>query len=288
MTAVLSPPMTDEAFRAEFLGHAALPEPEDVVTVVEEYAKTRQDTIAQALKLGIGPTGVSEIQTKTANIFIKRWMMLKFATVDLSFTSRKWWLKVERDLNNIVKVTEAYTAPVDVGGEAAFVHLSEVDRFFKVEYELQQFAFGERAEKRGTQKGGWFGQSRKHGGFRSTEIQISAVLPDGIGDKHVKLSQLALSHYYLARAMCYARGIDLSSDLGSRWDRNHKILIIWGPNVDVLSATQIAPRPAGDPAIILQLHDQNYLLDFYDTPDETPIVNLIREFSEGKLPRMTT
>lgn len=286
MTTATAERMTDAEFKQEFLSRAALPVAEDVISVVDKYAETRKKTIASAIELGIGERGVQEIQQKAAAAFIKRWMMLKFATLDLSFTERKWWLKIERDFNNIVKVTAAYNSPTEVGGDRANVTLGEVNRFFQIEYDLEVFAFGDTQEKRASQKAGSFASTRKNGGLRSADVHVFATLPDGIGQKHVKIAQEAMGHYHLARALCYARGINIASDLGSnRYDRIQKVRVIWGPNMDVLSATAIAPRPAGDPAIVLELHGQNYLLDFYDTPDETPITNLIREFSEGNLPK---
>jgi hypothetical protein len=118
-----------------------------------------------------------------------------------------------------------------------------------------------------------------------TNLTISAVLPDGIGQKQMKKAQVAIGHKHFARAVCYCHGIDLEADLGrTRWDRRDStVSVIWGPNADVLSFTQTPPRPAGDPAIVIDIGEETYLLDFYDTPDELPISNLIREFSEGKL-----
>lgn len=292
MTALLDTPMTDELFRAEFLGHAQEPEPDDAMTILNDYVATRDRTIKSATDLGIGERGIAEITAKAGNAFIKRWMRQRYATVNLSFTDRKWYLRIERDEKNITTVKEAYAQEVDVGGDPALVTLAEIDRFFHVEYELSKFAFGEieAGERKASQRAGVFRATRKYGGMSSVNLTVSAVLPDGVGQKHVKIAQEALGHYHLARAVCYARGIDIASDMiPDRYSRESaKVRIIWGPNVDVLTVTAMPPRPAGDPAIILALNGENYLLDFYDTPDETPISNLIREFSEGKLPKMKT
>jgi hypothetical protein len=289
MKTLLDRPMTDKAFRGEFLQNAKLPSETSPLQLVNDYRKTRSNTMTTAIELGIGEAGLAEIRTKAASAFLKRWMMTRFATVDLSFTSRKWYLKIERDEKNIVKVKEAYTAEFDVGGDPAFVTLAEVDRFFQIDYDLHEFAFGVRKDRTATQRCGSLRSTRKHGGMSSLNLSVSAVLPDGIGEKQVHIAQEAMGHYHLARSLCYTHGIDLQKDIaGDNYYRRdqQKVKIIWGPNVDVLTVTATPPRPAGDPAIILALHGENYLLDFYDTPDETPISNLIREFSEGKLSKM--
>lgn len=288
MTAVLDKPMTDAAFRAEFLGHAGLPEVVEPKTLVAEYEATRRKTMASAAELGIGERGLAEIRTKAAMAFFKRWMSSRYASLDLSFTSRKWYLKIERDQDNKCKVVEAYNQMHDIGGDPALVTLVEVERFFEIAYDLHNFAFKPLEDRRAEQRAGELRSTRKYGGMSSMTLRVSAVLPDGIGERHVRLAQEALGHYHLARALCYSQGIDLRADLGGEnyyRDSDQKIRVIWGPNVDVLTVMATPPRPAGDPAIVLALHGENYLLDFYDTPDEMPITNLIREFSEGRLPK---
>lgn len=288
MTTVIANPdrMTDEEFRGFFLQNADLPNVDDEPTLIlKNFVRTRNETLFKASELGIGEEGTKEIKAKAARAFMKRWMMMQFATVDLSFTDRKWWLKLERDSNGI-KVVETSHQPIELTGDPAFFTVAEIDRFFSVETDCDEFAFGKRiADRKGFQRSGHFSSTRKNGGMPRTDLTISAMLPDGIGQKQMKKAQVAIGHYHFARAACYTHGIDLLADFGyNRWDRyTNKIRVIWGPNADVLSFTQTVPRPAGDPAIVIDMCGETYLLDFYDTPDELPISNLIREFSEGKL-----
>ena len=278
--------MTDKVFRDGFLSNAKLPEPINGTDLLAEYKITREKTIIDAKNLGVGLRGINEIKSKTAESFLRRWMMILYASVDLSFTQRKWYIQIERNENNIFQITNGYSSPVDIGGDTPMKILSEINRFFKIDYRLSEFAFGEHStEKRASQNAGNIALSRKNH-LPYTSLRVSAALPDGINHKHVRIAQQAMGHYHLARSLCYTAGIDIAGDLQIENSYSSQTInVIWGPNIDVLSVTAVPPRPAGDPAIILSLSNQNYLLDFYDTPDETPIVNLIREFSEGKLPK---
>ncbi len=297
-TATVHRSMTDEEFQAEFLSRASMPDGKNnVFAVVRDYLSTRQRTMDAATELGIGVQGTKEIATKSAKAFLKRWMMLKFATVDLSFTERKWLLRVSRNQNSDVTIEEAYNPPDDVSqslivsADQSTTVLCEVNRFFKVEQELDSFAINGLKDKSTTQKDvGWFQPSRKKNASMSgAHINITASVPDGIGPKQINVARKAMGHYYLAQALLYERGIDLEAEIDGkdrRWnqDDDSKILVIWGPNLNMLVAQAVPPpRPKIDPAIVLELFGENYLLDFYDTPDETPITNLIREFSEGKI-----
>lgn len=286
-TAIASPDrMTDDEFRGFFIENSEKPQPkDDAVSVLKQYISTRNQTIFKASELGIGDAGVQEIKTKAAKAFMKRWMLLKFAAVDLSFTDRKWWLKLERDTNGI-KVVQTSHQPIELTGDPAFFTVAEINRFFDVKTDSQEFAFGKKiSDRKGFQRSGHFSSTRKNGGMPRSDVTISALLPDGIGQKQMKKAQVAIGHAHFARAACYSHGIDLRADIGyNRWDRGtEQVRVIWGPNADVLSFTQTTPRPAGDPAIVIEMYDETYLLDFYDTPDELPISNLIREFSEGNL-----
>jgi hypothetical protein len=115
-------------------------------------------------------------------------------------------------------------------------------------------------------------------------------VPDGITAAHVRSAREAVAHLMLAQSLLFARGIDLDDECRKgRYESggigDAKVALIWAPNEDVLTLRSDPPRPAGDPAIVLEVVGHTFLLAFYDTPDERPIEHLIREFSEGKLPR---
>jgi len=288
MTAMLDKYTIDTAFRAEFMDHAVLPEIQELGDIVSEYEATRKKALVSAIDLGIGERGRNEILGKMADSFLRQWMMTKYAGLDLSFTKRKWYLKVERDFDDTCTIREAYDTPFDVGGDPALVTLVQVSRFFEVSYDLHEFALP-LDDWEATQIAGELRSTRKYGGMPSMHLRVSAVLPDGISASHVQRAQEAMGHYYMALSLCYARGINLLREMRSGdFSSRSKVKIIWAPNVEVLTVTSTPPRPAGDPAIVLSLHGQDYLLDFYDTPDEMPITNLIREFNEGKFPKLTS
>lgn len=289
--------MTDKQFRAGFLDRAVMPVTtvtQGVLGVMDEYIRTREKTLSTASELGVGYNGMIEIKSKAAHAFVKRWMMLRYASVDLSFIQdKKWWLRMERDVFNNVTITGTFDFDVPPSENPPFIAIGCVNRYFEVTEDIYAFAFGMREKGQVKQKAGSFAASRKRNEpLAAMEVEVAASLPDGVGQKHVNIARTAMSHFHLSKALLYARGIDLIEELTgdkvNRWSRVEtpgSVRIIFAPNRESLSVRVAPVRPKGDPAIILDLFDQHYLLDFYDTPNEAPIERMIREFSEGSLPK---
>ena len=87
----------------------------------------------KATELGIGDRGVAEIKQQAAQAFLHRWMMLRFASIDLSFTERPWWLRLDRDTANKVKVVEAYNKQPAPPDDPAFTVIGKLNRFLSLD-----------------------------------------------------------------------------------------------------------------------------------------------------------
>jgi hypothetical protein len=283
--------MTTAEFQAEFLSHATLPKPEDANAILADYTARRASALAQAKELGVGKDGAKEIRKKMATAFIKRWMMLQYARLDTAFIKRPWWLHVTRE-GDAATVAAAYDRDPGLTVDPVTGCVAKIERFFRAKLDAEAFAFGKGVE--GLAVSRVTGPTLPHGkrgpkSYRSMDLSFTARLPDGICDRHVRLAQTAIGHYLTACAALCRHGIDFTSELlgEDRYYRSNAmtVRVLWAPNHDMVSVTMTAPRPAGDPAIVLEVAGHSFLLDFYDTPDEQPIEHLIREFSEGRLNR---
>lgn len=294
--------MTTAEFQAEFLSHATPPIVSDPRQIVAEYVETRRNTIRQATSLGIGREGTKEARTKLARAFVRRWMMLRFAAIDLSFADRPWWVTARRSNGeNTPKIVAASSEKPTGDIDPVTTCVGRISRFFSVYTSPEQFALnrGEDADieaigksntaiRLGTLSSGRRGSDS----YRRVDVTVWAKVPDGICARHVRLVRKALAHYRLADALTCEAGIPLTEEVQSqngRWTNRSgypdSLIVLWAPLPEALAVEAEPPRPNGDPAVVVRLGGETFLLDFYDTPDEAPIEHLIREFSEGKLPK---
>lgn len=286
--------MNTTEFQHEFLSRATLPTHDSADSLITGFIETRRRTMAQAEELGVGSAGLRDIGNKTATAFVRRWMMLRYAALDLSFAKRPWWLTVDRTGGNTPTIVAAADTKPDGEVDPVTTLVASIPRFFRASCAAHKFAFGDDDDDfdEGILTGGrvdagtLLSGRRKSDSYRTLLVTVHAKLPDGLGRRHVKLVQEAIGHFHCAVALLYARGINIESDLApaTRYEsRKTNVEIIWAPAVEVLTLTAEPPRPAGDPAVVFSTAGHSFLLDFYDTPDEQPIEHLIREFSEGKL-----
>ena len=290
--------MTTAEFQKEFLSNAKVPDADtpfdSAAEVVADYVATRDATLQQARDLGVGEAGAREVRGRLAKAFVRRWMMLRYAAIDLSFTKRPWWIRVDRneDELHVVGTFDAEPAPPT---DRVTTLCEKVNRFFYSKVSIGAFAFGNDEDddvelKPASIKLGTFPSGRRgKSSFRSVDVFVSAALPDGISAKHVRKARAAYAHYYIGVAALYAKGIDLNRELvnpdryGDSDIKRGRLTVFWAPLQHALSVTAKPVRPKGDPAIVLTIGGESFLLDFFDTPDEAPIEHLVREFTEGRL-----
>lgn len=279
--------MTTVEFQKEFLSNVAEPASDDPIDVIRQFVALRTNTLAQARALGVGESGSKDIRKSLATAFVRRWMLLQYAAVDLSFTKRDWFLRVVRDGDETRIVGHSDFAIAPTADEVTEI-CATIPRYFSASIDADEFAFDKHEFQVEDAKLGAFSHGQRSGvRYSSRNISVSAVLPDGVITKeNIAKAQKAIGHAMMPVPLLMPFGINFKSDLDvSRYNRNEamKIEVIWAPNVECLSVISTPPRPAGDPAILLRTMGHAFLLDFYDTPDEAPIAHLIREFSEGRL-----
>jgi hypothetical protein len=283
-------------FQAEFATNVGKPSG-GASAVVSDYLTTRRQTLADANRLGVGTAGLGEIRSNLATSFIRRWMMTRYATVDLSFTERKWWLRVERDDDNECRIVTAYESEPknDTDGERSMI--GTIPRFFSVHADALEFATGDTqlSPRRDHSLGTLARYRAGRKVVREVRVRIAANVPDGITATHRRKTAEALGFYLFGKAVLLTRGVDLHNEIESAKDSYHRrrdeggaqVVVIWAPLAEHLSIKSDPVRPKGDPAIVLQIDGHDFLLDFFDTPNERPIEHLIREFSEGSISELS-
>lgn len=292
--------MTTAEFQREFMSHAETPDPQtpfdSAGEVVRDYVATRERTLEQIRSLGVGLNGAREVRGKLAAAFVRRWMMLRYPAIDLSFTTRPWWVRVERGEDAVVEVAEVSDVKPSTAVDSVTGLVGKVERFFHASTTVAKFALGsddddddENLKAPRVSLGSMIAGRRGATHHRNADVFVSAAVPDGITPAHRQRARDAFAHYHVGIAALYAKGIDLKAEFAkperytSRDENAPAITVFWAPLQHALSVTAEPPRPKGDPAIVFSVARQTFLLAFFDTPDEAPIEHLVREFTEGRL-----
>lgn len=289
MEAMLAESMTMEEFQDTIKKDTVLEQnnPSDQ-ELVDGYIEARNKTMAALATAGVEVSAARAAFEKLAFAFLRRWLGRKWARLDGGFLATKWQFYVHRDQRG--NVTASTKAPDEVQPGLDF--LADIPRFFSSSIDVDEFIdrgvagrFGHEAME--TVVVGRFAAYRRKGvSLRGASVNARALVPAGIGSSQKTKAMALLADFYRAAAACLETGVDLfrQADLLSR-DYPGAIRVIWAPNLDDLSLTTELIKPRGDPAIVWDFGDTFWLLDFYDTPDERPIENIVREYSDGPLPK---
>ena len=269
-----------------------MPAPDDAQEIISQYVASRKQALESAMELGVGKEGLRDVRSKLYRAFVKRWMMMSYASVLTAFTERPWWLTLQRDESGIKIIRQSNEETFT--SDPVLELVGSIPRFFSITCNALKFATG--VESRDdtdvcTQAVGAFDHGNRKGkGYREIDVMVSAKLPDGIQAKHVERARGALAHYTFGTALLFRHGIDAFQEMKldgyeAKKKYGYHVKFIWAPTVESLAITAVPPAPKGDPAVLFCVGGHSFLLDFYDTPDEQPIEHLIREFSEGRLTR---
>lgn len=278
-------------FQAAVNQHAAPATGEaDIIGIVNEWQQKRKELVEKARELGLERSDIRSVKDRLAREAEGRWMRTRYASLDLSFVEKmKQRFLLSRnadDLNQIsivgrVESDQEDTATSLIATVPVFLcewdSLRDLKRRYKDEdasywrRESASVRVGEIPKHR---------VGRNHYGAR--DVSMFARMPDGIDSRLFARVRRCLAYVHLFEAIAIDRGLlDTVSN-----DDSVQVGILWAPADDAWSVQATAPRPAGDPAILVRRgHSTPYLVAYFDTPDEKPIDHIIREFSEGPIKR---
>jgi hypothetical protein len=264
--------------------HAVL---DDLETAI---AKVR----VEAVGLGMMANELDGVIDRLINEAEKNWMRTQYATLDLSFTESFRKVLVGPEGEKIVaKAWDVFDGEVPKGHAwfALPTYVTHWDEFSDI---VKSYHLGSREDD------GWY---RRDSPFhrcnlgtierwrvgnehhRAVNVEARLEIPSGMNQACLNAIRQAITFRELFALALFMRGISNSRMYADR--HANDVGILWAP-VETAWAFQAKPvRPKGDPAILLQGRKGSavYLIGFFDTPNEKPIENIVREFSEGTMPK---
>lgn len=213
-----------------------------------------------------------DAHAKLYGTFYSRWLASKYPVVDLSFASGKIDLLVRRTEDS-AEIVGAST------GEAAapFEKIVTVSKF-AVQKEWHHHAgllsdFPDRAATLGSFAFSSFQRDRAK--YRDFMGEIKCNRPEG-SPKSIKRKLRDVEAMLMeAEAAAVRDGVVIDTARPCR-------SILWLPRIEDMYVTE-AIVVRDDPAVLVTLGEHTHLIAFWDSPDESPIEGVLREFSEGTL-----
>ena len=275
--------MQTEEFRKILHKFTTDPVSADPIEMVGQLQSKIDSAIKKATKLGFSGEEMRGVKRRFLIAAERNWMLARYPILNMEFADRKQRFLLARSFDGhggIEMVGPANDETVAGKGQVVvslpvFVSVweeyEEMQRLFSVDndsYHSRQFR----------QRCGRF-EAYRDKGISHSRVDIGACvqMPSGITPAMFTRVRRALAYLQLFGVLLFDAGM---ADSG--YDQ-HQVGVLWAPTDEAWSFRGEAPRPKGDPAILLKSGDVVYLLGYFDTPDEKPIANLIREFTEGPL-----
>jgi hypothetical protein len=211
-----------------------------------------------------------DAHAKLYSTYYSRWLASKYPVVDLSFANGKVDLLIRR--------TEG-------GAEIVGASTGQADEPFEKIVSVNRFAIQSEHSYRGGLLGEFPPPAAELGRFLFSSFQrdrakyrefsgtVKCNRPEG-SPKSIKRKLRDLSAILMeAEAAAIRFGVSIDS---ARPDRS----ILWMPRIeDMYVVRTIVVRD--DPAVLVKLGEHSHLIAFWDSPEESPIEGVLREFSEG-------
>lgn len=225
----------------------------------------------------------------------KNWMQTQYAVLDLSFTesTRKVLIGPNENSKLIAKAWDTYDGDTPKG-HAWFNLPNYVIHWDEFSDIIKTYHVGLREDSTYYRSGSPFLrvdlgiiERWREGNIHHSRVNVQARLeiPSGMTQICLATVRQAIAFRDLFDIALFLRG--LANTRRSRGHHDSDVGVLWGPIEEAWSFESQTIHPKGDPAILLKGRDEAtvYLLGFFDTPNERPIENIIREFSEGKVPK---
>lgn len=246
----------------------------DHPSLVEKLRESKSKLAKRLRSMGLEATRQAQ-QTATAKLestYYSRWLGTKYPVVDLSFASGTIDLLVRRTENGAEIVGASREA------EAPFEMVATVQRFAVQEERGHRCDLMCAFPPPTVTLGGFYFSSfqRDRVKYRDYRGSVQCNRPEG-SPKSLRRKLRDISAILMeSQAAAIRAGMDLSSARPAR-------TILWLPRVEDMYLTEQIPV-RDDPAVLVTLGEHSHLVAFWDSPEESPIEGVLREFSEGTFP----
>lgn len=268
--------------RAKQPAHSA----EKPLAVIEQLQTSLVELTDAARKIGLAADEIDDSRQRLIGGAEARWMREHYAAVDLRFATQKTLHVFARDESD-PRVAKVVSSPIDTIGR--FEVTGELPVFVQLwnNYRNLRNFFDHGADCRG----GQFIFKERVGSFpvrrvgqvydSAANIVASVQMPSGLNEAVFSSICKAMAWLLMFDAQLLQYGI-VEPVMSSRREISDRVGILWAPTLDAWTFQAEPLRPAGDPAVLIRGgYRDPYLVCFFDTPNEKPIENLIREFSRG-------
>lgn len=284
--------MTTQEFQATVNKYAEPVQEVETASILDELEQKLTEIEAKAREIGLNGSECTAVRSRLLDAAERRWMRTRYASLDLAFAQKNLTYLLARKENAYDDVELRY----DPNGFdepkktevtvllPEFVEVWDSFREWKRLYDTREQGWS-RNEGRysANNRNGYEINPLRVGGvsYSRKRVFISTKYPDGITDEMFKRMRKVDAFNRLFRVSLLDRGIEddqddrMSDDFG----------LLWCPKPETWVVSDTPPRPEGDPAILYRSNGTVYLVGYFDTPDERSIDNLIREFSQGPLPK---
>lgn len=232
----------------------------------------------EATKIGLAGDEIKGVRARLIREAEIKWMKTRYAVLDLSFMEQTREVFYGRNDKN-PSVVEFKEDGGELGLLPVFVSKWDELNDYEEHYEedARSFNRGMQYEHRlGTLPGIRVGRES----FSPRNVNAVASLPSGINASMFANIRKCIAYLRMFNLMTFERGIARE---GRGWKRDIQVGVLWAPTPESWTLKDTAVRPKGDPAVLVQKDDVTYLVGYYDTPDEQPIDNIIREFTSGNV-----
>lgn len=271
----------------------------DLIAVVDGLAGRITDATRKAMEIGLSGDEISGLRHRLRHEAEVRWMRTRYATLDLSFmdgeTNRKQFVIGRTDAAPDQVELKKVLAP---GEEVEHTKTCTVAALPVFVCEWMTFS-QLREHFTPTQRDGWrvpFPEHRLRDHFHLPAVRLHGVhyralavtarvkMPEGITPDMFARVRRCIAFLELFDVLLLDRDMcEVPAHRRGHRTGDIEVGVLWAPVEEAWAFSTVPPRPAGDPAVVVRSGGTSYLVGYFDTPDEKPIDNLIREFSTGPL-----
>lgn len=279
--------MNTATFQKTVNAAAGKTRPAQLGKILRETAATIDETAAKARELGLSGSEIAGVRERLLDAAEARWMRTRYAALNLSFATGVQHFLVGRSAANLGKPAILRSVPADFQASKnecvvelpVFVQVWDNYGDWRERYTVEQPRWNDRGDFQVEVMNRAELPPLRSGGqhYRAIHLHISTKYPDGLTPAMFRLMRKACAYARLFDAALLDAGLIESE----RHESRDNLGLLWAPADAAWAVSGTPPRPAGDPAVLFQRGDAVYLVGYFDTPDEKPIDNLIREFTEG-------